>query len=117
MLRGQQFPVCAYVPVLVCVLTVLFCRAGDKDGIIPCLAAIGSSDLSLKHLVLASVRAGVLTPVSQRVWQFPCFQALDRSRLFSSIGWLVFLTNTDSQMSLSHSLVLLTHNLRLKVRG
>lgn len=79
--------------------------------------AAGFSDLSLKHLVLASIRDRILTLVSKQVWQFPYFQALDTNRLFPSRGWLMFLANADSQMPLLHSLLLLIYNLRLKVKG
>lgn len=60
----------------------------------------GFSDLSLKHLVLASIRDRILTLVSKQVWQFPYFQVLDTNRLFPSRGWLIFLANADSQMPL-----------------
>lgn len=97
----------------------LYCspKQGDKNRIIPYLPATGFSDLSLKHLVLASIRDRILTLVSKQVWQFPYFQALDRNRLFSRRGWLIFLANADSQTRLSHSVLLLIHNLRLKVKG
>jgi len=97
----------------------LYCslKQGDKSGIILYLPAAGFSDLSVKHLVLASIRDRILTLFSKQIWQFPYFQALDRNRLFSSRGWLIFLANADSQMLLSHSFLLLIHNLRLKVKG
>lgn len=78
--------------------------------------AAGFSDLSLKHLVLASIRDRILTLVPKQVWQFPYFQALD-TRLFPSREWLIFLGNTDSQMPLLHSLLLLIQNFSLKVKG
>lgn len=108
---------CAWMHLCLCVWLCCSPKQEDKGGIILSLPATGFSDLSLKHLVLASVRHGILTLVSKRVWQFPYFQALDRSKLFSSRGRLIFLANTDSQMLLSHSVFLLAWNFRLKVRG
>lgn len=117
-LRGGWGFQCAHMCLYLCACW-LYCspKQGDKNGIIPYLPATSFSDLSLKHLVLASIRDRILTLVSQQVWQFPYFQALNRNRLFSSRGWLVFLANADSQMPLSHSLLILIHNLRWKVKG